>query len=65
MDEDARNSELAALDPLIGEWTSEATHPMRPSTVVEGRMTYEWLEGERFLIQRRARTIPTSPTQSA
>jgi len=52
MDQSARRPELAAFDPLIGEWTLEATHPMVPGTVVTGRMTYEWLEGERFLIQR-------------
>jgi hypothetical protein len=52
MNDAARDSQLAAFDPLIGEWTFEATHPMLPSTVVTGRMTYEWLEGRRFLIQR-------------
>lgn len=61
MDEGARNSELIALDPLVGEWTSEATHPMFPSTVVNGRMTYEWLEGERFLIQRSSTDHPDFP----
>jgi len=61
MDEGARNPELAALDPLVGEWTSKATHPMFPATVVSGRMTYEWLEGERFLIQRSSADHPDFP----
>jgi hypothetical protein len=61
MEQVARNSELAALDPLVGEWTSEATHPMFPSTVVSGHMTYEWLAGERFLIQRSSTDHPDFP----
>jgi hypothetical protein len=52
MDQTERSPELAAFDRLVGAWTFEATHPMFPSTVVHGRMTYEWLEGERFLVQR-------------
>ena len=37
---------------LIGEWTSKATHPAVPGTVVDGTASIEWLEGERFLIWR-------------
>ena len=36
---------------LIGTWDTEATHPMFEG-VVPGRMTFEWLEGGRFLVQR-------------
>lgn len=61
MEKASRTSELAALDPLVGEWTSEATHPMLPSTVVAGRMAYEWLEGERFHIQRSSMEHPDFP----
>jgi hypothetical protein len=32
---------------LVGEWTTEATHPVYPSTVVQGKATVEWLEGKR------------------
>jgi len=39
------------LDALIGEWTTEATHPAFPG-VVGGRAVAEWLEGEHFLILR-------------
>jgi hypothetical protein len=53
--------ELTALDRLVGEWTLEATHPSFPSTVVTGRMTFEWLEGERFLIQRSHNDHPDFP----
>jgi hypothetical protein len=61
MEQSARRPELAALGPLIGEWTIEATHPMFPSTVVKGRMTCEWLEGEQFLIQRSSNDHPDFP----
>jgi hypothetical protein len=61
MERTPRNPQLAAFDPLIGEWTVEATHPMFPSTVVNGRMSYEWLEGERFLIQRSSNDHPDFP----
>ena len=52
MEQAARPAELASFDRLVGEWTVEATHPMLPATVVTGRTTYEWLAGQRFLIQR-------------
>jgi hypothetical protein len=61
MEQSARSPELAAFDPLVGDWTFEATHPMVPGTVVIGRMTYEWLEGELFLIQRSSNDHPDFP----
>jgi len=33
-------------------WATEATHPALPGVVVHGSAIIEWLEGERFLIQR-------------
>ena len=61
MDQTERSPELAAFDRLVGEWTFEATHPMVPSTVVHGHMTFEWLEGERFLVQRSSNDHPDFP----
>ena len=61
MAQDERSPELAAFDSLVGEWASEATHPMFPSTVVNGRMTCEWLEGDRFLVQRSTMDHPDFP----
>jgi len=43
-----------ALEPfaaLIGTWATEATHP-RFDGVVPGSVTFEWLEGGRFVVQR-------------
>jgi hypothetical protein len=42
---------LEPFDALIGAWATEATHPL-VDEVVLGSITYEWLEGGRFLIQR-------------
>lgn len=43
---------LQPFDILVGSWELEATHPQFPSTVVRGTADFEWLEGERFLLQR-------------
>jgi hypothetical protein len=42
---------LAPFAALIGTWDTEATHPMHDG-VVPGTVTYEWLEGGAYLIQR-------------
>jgi hypothetical protein len=46
-----RDPALEPFDALIGTWTMEATHPLFEG-VVPGTITFEWLEGGRFLIQR-------------
>lgn len=46
---------------LIGEWTTEATHPAFPGTVVRGTASVEWLEGERFLVFRARVDHPDFP----
>ena len=53
--------ELAPLKALVGAWTIEATHPAFPSTVVGGEAQFEWLEGERFLLQRSRTDHPEFP----
>jgi hypothetical protein len=42
---------LEPFDALIGTWATEAKHRL-VDAVVRGSVTYEWLEGGRFLIQR-------------
>jgi hypothetical protein len=45
------DSELQQLGRrLVGQWTTEATHPELPGTVISGLSQVEWLEGEQFLI---------------
>jgi hypothetical protein len=46
-----RDPALEPFDALIGTWATEATHPLFDG-VVPGSVTYEWLEGGQFLIQR-------------
>ena len=47
----SENEPLAALGRLVGEWETEATHPLFPGTV-KARATFEWLRGGRFMIWR-------------
>ena len=49
------------FDVFIGEWTTEATHPGFPGTIVRGHVAFEWLEGEKFLIQRASNDNPDFP----
>jgi hypothetical protein len=42
---------LGPFDALIGTWDTEAKHRLFDA-VVPGRVTYEWLEGGHFLVQR-------------
>ena len=42
---------LARFEALIGTWATDATHPLVDG-VVPGSITFAWLEGGRFLIQR-------------
>jgi hypothetical protein len=53
--------DLQRFGALIGEWTTESTHPALPGTVVHGRATFEWLPGERFLIWRESADHPEFP----
>jgi hypothetical protein len=47
-----RHPALEPFEALIGTWDTEATHPMLPGVVVPGTVSFEWLEGGRFLVQR-------------
>jgi hypothetical protein len=46
---------------LVGAWTTEATHPAVPGTIVSGNADVQWLEGERFLIFRAHNDHPDFP----
>jgi hypothetical protein len=47
---------MHALQPLVGEWTMEVS--LAPG---HGNLSFEWLEGEEFLIQRWTVPIPEAP----
>ncbi len=46
-----RHPGLEPFDALIGTWDTEAKHPLLDA-VVPGSVTFEWLEGGHFLVQR-------------
>jgi hypothetical protein len=47
----ARDPALEPFAALIGTWDTEATHPM-VDDVVTGTVTFEWLVGGHFVVQR-------------
>jgi hypothetical protein len=53
--------QLEPFDVLVGAWELEATHPAVPATIVRGTAEFEWLEGERFLLQRSRTDHPEFP----
>jgi hypothetical protein len=55
------STELALLEPLVGEWTIEALFPQLPPTDTRGKVTFEWMTGEEFLIQRWEVPVPEAP----
>jgi hypothetical protein len=56
---------LGYLEPLVGEWETESTHPALPGTVVPGRATFEWLAGGHYLIWRESAEHPDFPDSLA
>jgi hypothetical protein len=49
------------LAALLGEWTLEASFPQAGPGGVGGRCTFEWMPGERFLVQRWEVDEPDAP----
>ena len=52
MDDLDPRKRLKPFARLVGEWSMEMTHPALGDTVLTGRARFEWLAGERFMIQR-------------
>jgi hypothetical protein len=52
---------LTALEPLVGEWILLAAFGDTPPVDIGARVRFEWLPGERFLIQRWEVPIPEAP----
>lgn len=46
-----RDPALEPFEALIGAWATEAAH-VAVDAVVKGSVTFEWLEGGHFLVQR-------------
>lgn len=53
--------QIEALEPLVGEWTTEVRLPPGGGDVVRGRATFEWLEAGGYLIQRTVMDDPVFP----
>jgi len=49
------------LRPFVGEWEVEVTFPGQPPAGEGARTTFEFMPGERFLIQRWEVPIPEAP----
>ena len=56
-----RAATLERLDALVGEWSLEAGPPGGPAWPGGGRVSFEWLEGRTFLIERWAIELPEAP----
>jgi hypothetical protein len=54
--EDERDR-LRQLDALVGDWTIKADFSDAP----DGRVTFEWMPGESFLIERWEVPVPEAP----
>ena len=55
------NPVLERLDAFVGEWRMEATPPGGPPWPGEARVSFEWLEGRAFLIERWTVEMPEAP----
>lgn len=64
MSDAPRHPALEALDVVVGDWTIELTHPSFDAPV-QGEAVFEWLEGERFLVQRSSNEHPDAPDSIA
>ena len=54
-------SELTALESLVGEWSLTAVFPGLPPMDDGARVTFEWLPGKAFLIERWEVPVPEAP----
>ena len=61
MDQPTPENALKELEPLVGEWKVEATPPGGPPWPGEASITYEWMEGAPFLIERSEIEMPEAP----
>jgi hypothetical protein len=52
---------LEALEVFIGEWRLVAVFKDLPPTDADARVTFDWLPGKRFLIERWEIPVPEAP----
>jgi hypothetical protein len=61
IEQDTPHPALAGLDALVGEWTIGLGAPADPSAAGGGWVSFAWLSGGRFLIQRWGSEVPEFP----
>ena len=61
MDQPTAEQALHELDPLVGEWTVEATWPNGERWPGGGRVTFEWHDSGAHLVQRGTVDLPEAP----
>lgn len=61
MDETRVNPAVERLAPLVGEWSLAVAFPGAPEGDSGARTSFEWMSGERFLIQRWEVPHPAAP----
>jgi len=52
---------LQGWERFIGTWETDGAHPMLPGETIRGTSTFEWLDGQRFLIWRSHCEHPEIP----
>jgi hypothetical protein len=52
---------MLALKPFVGEWNLVAVFKDMPPADAGARVSFDWLPGERFLIQRWEVPVPEAP----
>jgi hypothetical protein len=55
------STSLEALEPFVGEWSLMAAFKDMPPADVPGRVTFEWLPGKTYLIERWEVPVPEAP----
>jgi hypothetical protein len=48
----SEQSEIQEWNRLIGRWETEGAHPMLPGETIRGTSSFEWLDGQQFVIWR-------------
>ena len=61
MDQHAESSAMEPLAALIGEWSMEARFKDIPPADASARAVFEWMPGQRFLIERWQVPVPEAP----
>jgi hypothetical protein len=61
MEQHAEDQAVSPLAAFIGEWRMEATFKDIPAIDAGASVVFEWLPGERFLIERWEVPVPEAP----